>query len=153
MSSLRSHANHTEWPELANWVRWPIAAFYAYGAFVHVANMFGWTGIDWLNAPLKWQILDVAYLVIDCLVVWGMILRLGIGLVAFLVAAISQVFLYTVFRGWILDVPPEFAPIPSEVSYLTTLVSFHLVTLLIVGAAWLWARRNGSEAIRQREAT
>jgi len=31
---------------ITKWVRWPIAAFYAYGAYVHIANMLGWTGID-----------------------------------------------------------------------------------------------------------
>ncbi|WP_299865695.1 hypothetical protein [uncultured Roseobacter sp.] len=41
-------------------LRYPLAAFYLYGAGVHVANVAGWTGFDRLSAPLKWQVLDVA---------------------------------------------------------------------------------------------
>lgn len=139
---------------ITKWARWPIAAFYACGAFVHVANMLGWTGIDWLNAPLKWQVLDVAYLLIDCVVVWGMVLCPRIGLIALVVAATSQIVLYTVFRHWILDVPAEFAPTPDEASYLTTLVAFHLVTLLVIGTASFWgaeACRNTSHMRRHNE--
>ena len=35
-------------------IPWIVAAFYAYGALVHVLNMAGMTGFDWLEAPLKW---------------------------------------------------------------------------------------------------
>lgn len=143
--------NHHGGVAITKWVRLPIAAFYAYGAFVHIANMMGWTGMDWPNAPLKWQVLDVAYLVIDCLVVWGMIFRPSIGFVAFLIAAMSQIVLYTVFRQWILDVPAEFAPTPDEASYLTTLVTFHLATLLIMGAALLWGNRGIPKHVQYEE--
>ena len=43
-------------------LRYAIAACYAYGAAVHVTNMVGLSGFDWLEAPLKWQVLDVACL-------------------------------------------------------------------------------------------
>ena len=55
--------------------------------------------------------------------------RWKVGYVAFYVAAISQIFLYTVFLDWI-DVPTEFA-----VNDLVMLVTFHSITLILVTAA------------------
>ncbi|MFK7967540.1 MAG: hypothetical protein AB8C46_26565 [Burkholderiaceae bacterium] len=54
---------------------WVIAAFYLYGAGVHVMNMLSLTGFEWQSAPLKWQVLDVVYLVIDLAVVVGLFLN------------------------------------------------------------------------------
>ena len=48
---------------------WIVAAFYAFGALVHVMNILGLSGYSWLRAPLKWQVLDVTYLLLDILVV------------------------------------------------------------------------------------
>ena len=106
-----------------------IAVAYAYGALVHVLNMLSVTGFEWSNAPLKWQVLDVAYLIIDVAVVIGLIGKRAFGIIAFLIGAVSQILLYTLFRAWIIDVPVEFAPTPEQVTYLTTLVWFHIVTL------------------------
>ena len=58
----------------ASIIIWVVAAFYLYGAGVHVLNMLGHSGFDWTAAPLKWQVLDVAYLVLDAVVVVGLIL-------------------------------------------------------------------------------
>lgn len=124
---------------------WFVAAFYAYGAFVHVANILGWNGFDWVTAPLKWQVLDIVYLVLDLLVAIGLILSWRIGYVAFFVAALSQVVLYTVLRNWIIDVPEAFARSPEEVQYLDSLVIFHVVTLCLVLLA-TWLRKSGSAA-------
>ena len=44
---------------IAKIIRWVIAAFYAYGVLVHVRNILGMTGFEWMEAPLKWQIFDV----------------------------------------------------------------------------------------------
>jgi hypothetical protein len=50
---------------------WVVALFYLYGAAVHVFNILGLSGFDWRAAPLKWQALDVVYLVIDLVVAAG----------------------------------------------------------------------------------
>ena len=121
-------------------VLWTVAAFYAYGALVHVLNMSGLSGFDWAAAPLKWQVLDVVYLVLDVIVVVGLVMGWRAGIVAFFAAAASQIVLYTVFRDWIVDVPEAFARTPEEIAYLDGLVIFHLVTLIIVTLA-LWLRR------------
>ena len=114
---------------------WIVALFYAYGAVVHVLNMLSLSGFEWQSAPLKWQALDIVYLVLDVIVVVGLLLSWRAGYVAFYVAAVSQIILYTVFRSWITDVPPEFAVTDEQRSYLTGLVIFHCVTIALVTAA------------------
>ena len=126
-------------------VFWIIAAFYAYGALVHVLNMLGMSGFSWLNAPAKWQALDLVYFVLDVTVVIGLLAGLRVGYLALVVAAVSQIILYTVLRDWILDVPEAFARSPEEASYLNVLVIFHIVTLVLFFIA-LWVKQNFSEA-------
>ena len=121
---------------------WIVALFYAYGAAVHVMNMAGLSGFVWADAPTKWQVLDVVYLVLDVVVCVGFFAGWRIAYVAFYVAATSQVVLYTALRSWILDVPEAFAVSPEQASYLGVLVVFHLVTLVCVSLA-LVASRSG----------
>ena len=120
---------------------WIVAAFYFYGALVHVANILGLTGFNWLEAPLKWQALDVVYLLLDVIVVTGFLRQWLVGYVAFYVASTSQIILYTALRDWIIDVPQAFARSSEEIAYLDHLVVFHAVTLVLVSVA-LWLRRN-----------
>ena len=117
---------------LAKAIFWTVTLFYAYGATVHILNIASLSGFDWPNAPAKWQTLDIVYLVLDIVVVAGLVRRWTVSLAAFYAAAVSQVVLYTVFRGWILDVPDAYAISPQQQSYLTALVAFHLVTLTLV---------------------
>ena len=112
-----------------------IAAFYAYGALVHVLNMLSLTGFDWSATPAKWQALDVAYLVLDVTVVVGLLRGARIGIWAFFCAALSQIALYTVFRDWVLNVPDAFRRSLDEVAYLDVLVIFHVVTCILLSAA------------------
>ncbi|MEO0983813.1 MAG: hypothetical protein AAFX03_14305 [Pseudomonadota bacterium] len=115
-----------------------LAFFYVYGAGVHAANMLSLTGFDWGAAPLKWQALDVVYLLLSIGVALGLLMGRRFGIVLLVVAAASQILLYTIGRAWITDVPPAFALSPSQESYLTTLVGFHIVALGLAGlAAWL----------------
>ena len=109
-----------------------IALFYAYGAFVHVLNIAGVNGFDWLQAPLKWQLLDVIYLILDVVVAVGVFRAWRLATVCFYCAALSQIVLYTVFRSWIVDVPEPFTLSTEEVAYLDTLVIFHAVTLIVM---------------------
>ena len=116
-------------------LKYLLAAAYLYGASVHVANMMGMTGFTWSQAPLKWQGLDVAYLIIDLAVVARLLLLPKFGLAAFTVAASSQIILYTLFRTWILDVPVEFLPSLEQAGYPNQLVVFHVVTLILVAGS------------------
>ena len=67
--------------------------------------MLGLTGFDWLSAPLKWQTLDVVYLILDLLVVVGLFSGWKIGFVAFYIAAVSQILLYTVLIPFSINHP------------------------------------------------
>ena len=104
--------------------------------------MLSQTGFAWPAAPPKWRVLDVVYLVLDILVVIGIFAKWRIGPIAFYLAAISQIILYTIFRDWILAVPEEFAVSEAQRSYLTTLVYFHLITLVLVTGALMVQSRN-----------
>ena len=109
-----------------------IAAFYAYGAAVHVMNMLSLTGFDWATSPVKWQVLDWVYLLLDVIVAVGLVLNWKIGFVSFFCAAISQILLYSFFRTWVVDVPAAFQRSPEELAYLDTLVMFHCVTIAVM---------------------
>lgn len=113
-------------------ILWGIAAFYAYGALVHVANITGLSGFNWLRAPLKWQLLDIVYLVLDIAVVLGILLEKRFGIVAFFIAAASQIVLYARFRSWVVDVPEEFLPTEEQIAYLDLLIGFHILTIVLM---------------------
>ena len=122
-------------------VIWVVAAFYLYGATVHVLNMLSLSGFDWRKAPTKWQVLDVLYLILDLVVVVGLILNWKVGFIAFYTAAISQIVLYTILRTWITDVPEEFAVSDEQRGYLRGLVIFHCVTIVMISLT-LWFRTS-----------
>jgi hypothetical protein len=133
---------------VARAVLWTIALFYGYGAAVHVFNILGLSGFDWSEAPLKWQALDLIYLALDLIVAVGFFLRSRLAYLAFYVAALSQIVLYTLLRSWILDVPPDFAPTPEQRSYLSLLVAFHVVTLTLVSVVLRFGTFDGKGANR-----
>ena len=131
----------TTW--IAKIILWVIAIFYVYGALVHVLNILGMNGFEWLEAPLKWQILDIVYLVLDVTVVIGLLVGSRLGYSALFVAATSQIVLYTAFRDWITEVPEKFARSPEEIAYLDALVAFHIVTIISMCLA-IWLNRNAA---------
>ena len=109
-----------------------IAFTYGYGGLVHIANMAGLSGYSWVDAPLKWQILDVVYLSLDAVVFVGLLRSWRVATAAFFVASSSQIFLYTVGAHWIMTVPAEFLPIPGHEMSLNFLVGYHLVALAMM---------------------
>ncbi|MEM1429617.1 MAG: hypothetical protein AAGG09_09180 [Pseudomonadota bacterium] len=127
-------------------LRTSLAAFYGYGAAVHIANIMGWTGFNWALAPLKWQALDGFYLVLDVAVVAGLLAGRAWAVPALVFAATSQILLYTVFRAWILDVPADFVVAPPDVTYLYGLVVFHIACLAALGGVFL---RNRHRSLQQ----
>lgn len=122
-------------------LRYPLMAFYAYGAAVHVANIAGWTGFDWLAAPSKWQLLDVIYLTLDIGVFVGLLTNRWWAMLLLILAACSQIMLYTIFRSWVLDVPAAFQVEPEGAANLDSLVLFHVACLsgvgLVLWRAWI----------------
>jgi hypothetical protein len=123
-------------------VLWLVTGFYAYGALVHLLNIAGLTGFHWPDAPLKWQLLDILYLTLDAIVVAGLARCWRASIIAFGVAAVSQILLYTLLRGWVLDVPGS-ATVPGGIHvYLNGLVVLHGLTL---AAVWLALRPPAGE--------
>ena len=141
MKPLNSFAVRSHLIGVSKGVIWTIALFYFYGAIVHVFNIFSLSGFDWCAAPFKWKVLDVVYLVIDLVVAVGLIRGWKLGYLAFYLAAISQIILYTAFRDWIVDVPAEFLVSEEQLGYLTTLVVFHCVTIALLTLA-VWIRKR-----------
>ncbi|WP_136656461.1 hypothetical protein [Nitratireductor sp. XY-223] len=117
---------------------WLIAICYLNGAIIHAANILGFSGYAWLDAPLKWQVLDVFYLILNLTVVIGLLMGWRAGLIAFFAAATTQLLLYTALRGWILDVPAHFLKAGADGS-LNGLLVFHAVTVMLVFLA-LWLK-------------
>ena len=103
-------------------------------------NIAGLSGYAWLDAPLKWQVLDIVYLALNATVVAGLPQKRIVSGIAFVVAALSQILLYTVLRDWILDVPSEFAVSADQAAHLNSLVSLHVFTLMAVAYAWFHRR-------------
>ena len=124
------------------YILWFVGISYGYGALVHVLNMAGLAGFDWAAAPLKWQVLDVVYLILDLIVLVGFLRDWRPAYACFFFAATSQILLYTIFRDWILDVPEAFARGPEDQAYLDGLVLFHVVTVIIVGGIQMWRHRT-----------
>ncbi|MEM9537623.1 MAG: hypothetical protein AAGA40_18360 [Cyanobacteria bacterium P01_E01_bin.45] len=122
-----------------------VTVFYAYGALMHVLNMLGLAGFDWLAAPVKWQILDAVYLALDLLVCVGLSRRFRPSVYAFYGAALTQIGLYTVLRSWITDVPEAFALSSKQASDLNFLVAFHAICLLLVSASLAFGRSSSNE--------
>ena len=116
-------------------ILWGVAAFYAYGALVHVANMASLSGFDWATAPLKWRVLDVIYLALDVFVAAGLGQRWRVSIVGFYLAASSQIALYTFGRAWILDTSSGPSLGTDATDYLDGLLLFHVVSLALVTLA------------------
>lgn len=105
-----------------------LAAAYAYGAGVHLANMAGAMGLAWADAPLKWQVLDVGYLALNLVAAVGLAGHRRTGVVAAAAGAVTQILLYTLFRDWLLDVPQA----AVAAGYLDGLVVFHVASLAVM---------------------
>lgn len=130
-------------PWLAPWPLWTlrvVSVFYLYGALVHVANLAGWRPmLEGVDIPAHWVAADLIYLALDVAVVVGVWMRETWGIVAFLVAAVSQIVIYAAS-------PDSFAIEAEHYAAIRRLVVFHVASLAIYGAT-VW------QAGRQRPVT
>jgi hypothetical protein len=104
MTVMQASTCQTRLHPFAQAVFWIVAAFYAYGALVHILNIASLTGFSWPEAPSKWQVLDIGYLLVDMVVVVGLVRRSWIGIAAFL---------HTGHK------PPDRTDAPKTVDYVT----------------------------------
>ena len=123
--------NETSARRGARVILWTVSACYAYGAAVHAMSIAGLAGYDWTDAPLRWQVLDVAYLALDAVVVVALPRRRAVGYAAFFCAAISQIVLYTAMRGWVLGASAPLSGADAS-AQLDALVAFHMIAIAAV---------------------
>jgi hypothetical protein len=112
-----------------------LAAIYAFACARHVANMLGFGELPWAEAPLAWQISDVCYAILDAVAAVGLFLRKPWGIAAFLVAASSEIVLFTFAPGW-------FVLRPEHLMMLRGFVVYHLIAIVIWLFLFLKQRRS-----------
>ncbi|MDA7978135.1 MAG: hypothetical protein MPJ50_05120 [Pirellulales bacterium] len=105
-----------------------VAAIYGLGGLVHVANMVGLGEVKWRDAPLAWKVGDVMWGILDIAAVILVILRAHMGLLAILIAAVSQIVIYGFF-------PTLFALNETQRKALRGMVIFHVVVIAILGTS------------------
>ena len=111
-----------------------LAVFYGYGALIHVADLFSLGhylgqshGLTFAQMPAAWKIATVYFALLDSIAACGLWTAAGWGVAAFLLAAISQMVMYTVLTA-------TFSRQPG-------LVVFHLVTVGVYVGLWIGGRR------------
>jgi len=129
-------------------ILWVIAVCYGYFALVHLLNIADVSGFNWYALPLPWQIVELFYLAVDILVVYGFVLLRPVGFIAFFVAAISQFVLFAVVNPGNLASPESASVSPRPPGYLEYLAIFHGTTIALVLLAMLlgWIARRRAAA-------
>ena len=112
-----------------------LATIYAFAAFKHLANILGFGELPWADAPLAWQISDIAYAILDSVAAIGLYRQKRWGIAAFLLAAISEILLFTLVPDW-------FVLRPEHLLLLRGFVIYHFCAIGI----WYWLSRRETHA-------
>jgi hypothetical protein len=112
-----------------------LATIYAFACLRHAANILGFGELPWLQAPLAWQLSDIAYLVLDGIAAVGLALLRPWGIVAFLIAASSEILLFTLVPHW-------FVLRPEHETLLRSFVIYHVIAIGIWYVLFRYARRT-----------
>ena len=110
--------------------RYLIALAYAFGGAMHVANLSGFGPPPPPGKERVFRALDVAYLLVNALVVIGVTIGATWGYAAFFAAAGSQLVLYLGFTDY-------FASDADQRRQLRSLVHFHLITATVMATLLL----------------
>jgi hypothetical protein len=108
-----------------------LAVIYAFAAGKHLANIMGFGELPWAAAPLVWQIADLSYLALDSIAAVGLFTQKRWGIAAFLLAAISEILLFTFAPHW-------FVLRPEHLLLLRGFIIYHVCAIGIW--FWLWRR-------------
>lgn len=115
-----------------------IGVIYGLGGVVHIGNILGFGELEWSEAPVSWKIGDIWWGALDIVAVVGIVLRSPVGVLALLLAAGSQVIVYTL-------APDAFALTAAHRSTLQKLVYFNAIVLVvIIAAVYLAIRDDGA---------
>jgi hypothetical protein len=101
-----------------------LAVIYAFAAVMHIGSILGFGRTPFADAPLSWQLSDIAYGVIDTIAAIGLWQQKFFGIAAFFVAAISEILLFTLVPEW-------FVVEPEQLTMLRGFVAYHLVAIAI----------------------
>ena len=102
------------------------------GGQMNQSHMTGLGGGAWDSVPLAWRAADVVYAILGMAVVIGLWRQRAWGVVAFLLAALSQIVLYGAFAGL-------FALSAADEKGLSVMIAFHVVALALF--IWIWRAR------------
>lgn len=115
-----------------------IALLYGFGGLVHIGNIVGFGELKWPEAPLAWRLGDIGWGLLDIVAVAGIVMRAPIGILAVIIAALSQILVYGLF-------PDAFALHDGHRSTLRGMVYFHAGVLVALGVlVYLAGIRNGA---------
>ena len=108
-----------------------LAVVLLYGAFVHIGNITGLSGISWQQTPILWQVMDIVLLGFDLLVAWGLWQKKAWSAIAFTLGiVVLQIIPYTAFRSYFI-VTSEDSMILNQMLILETILVGILLALLI----------------------
>lgn len=99
-----------------------LAVIYAVAAVVHIGSILGFGRVPFTEAPLSWQLSDIAYGVIDPIAAIGLWQQKWWGIAAFFVAAISEILLFSLVPEW-------FVVEPAQLTMLRGFIVYHLVAI------------------------
>jgi hypothetical protein len=99
-----------------------LACIYTFAAVVHIGNMLGFGELPWAEAPLVWRVGDIGYAILDTVAAVGLFLLKPWGVAAFLVAAVSEILLFTLVPEW-------FVLKPEHLTMLRGFAAYHLVAI------------------------
>jgi hypothetical protein len=110
-----------------------LAVFYGYGALLHFADLLSLGHslgqshvLTFVQMPIAWKIATVFFALVDSIAACGLWTGAVWGVGAFLLAATSQMVMYTVFT--------------AIFSHQPGLVVFRVVTVGIYGVLWVWGK-------------
>jgi hypothetical protein len=114
-----------------------LATVYAFAAILHIGSVVGLGRVPFEDAPLSWQVSDIFYGVLDTIVAIGLFKMRPWGVIAFFIAAISEILLFTLVPEW-------FVVEPGQLTMLRGCVVYHLVAITIY---FVLRRMEGRESL------
>lgn len=115
-----------------------LATVYAFAAILHIGSVVGLGRVPFEDAPLSWQVSDVFYGVLDTVAAIGLFKMRPWGVIAFFIAAISEILLFTLVPEW-------FVVEPGQLTMLRGFVVYHIVAITIYFVLRHFEKRRSGE--------